>query len=244
MEKNLTIGSWNINWWYRKQSLDSSKWDYLDIDYFISECVNLNYDIYCIQEAHINDTYNQIEIIAKKLWYYFTYKILSPSHINEAMNLSLWIISRYPLLNIESYILPNPILGNTPHDKWFLKSDIVVWDESMTIITGHLTPFHAFWRSAFDEEYSEIQTSIIEYLSKYNAKKIIINWDFNCYDFDRYIGNTLSQKNLITITENNLITTPSGRPFDKIVIGNLKYKNLEIHKSLADHHLINIEVTL
>lgn len=164
---SIRIGTYNI------KSLNYGD----HVDDFINDIENLNLDVICLQEVDENarrsDNIDMVKEIARKgeyPYYYFfpTMWILDGYY-------GLGIVSKYPILEVESLHLPNTLLKEP---RILTRNIISVGQKELTIYNTHL--------SYENNEYRRNQISTIQNEIK-ETSNVIVTGDFNSWGDESYI---------------------------------------------------------
>jgi endonuclease/exonuclease/phosphatase family metal-dependent hydrolase len=244
----MRIATWNIGGCFI-YSKDKREFDLEDIDYFISELKKIKPDIVCLQEVHISKKRNQAELIANKLELYFCSTVIAKSHLKDNEDLSLAVLSKYPIITSRFIKLPNPNLTfvwrgkkASSHDKGFLESNVNCNKKKIRIFCGHMVPFHRFGRNFLEKEFKQIREKAQKSILK-NNQPVIVCGDMNFDDFDKAVPH-LFKKGFKDVYK-NIFTTPKKEKFDHIIISEeWKAVKSKVILGKADHYLCYADIEL
>ncbi len=245
----MRIATWNIGGGFVSSNSDL-EFDIENIGYFIRELKGINPDIVCFQEIHVSKENDQPKIIAKELGLGFvSTEIIADSHLKDGEQLSLSIVSKYPIISSKFRQLKNPNLQMIwrgkkalSHDKGFLEVQISYNKQNIRILCGHMVPFHKFHRNFLEDDFKQIRIQIEEIIREKNMPTIILA-DMNFEDTEKLIPRVFRQ-NYNSILS-NIPTTPKNKILDKILISKEWIcTNANICKGKADHYLCYADVKL
>ena len=241
MEK-IRIITWNIG---EDERNNDGKLTIDSYNYIVDTIKKENVDVICLQEAIVKSYYlpKISEYINPNtdLKYSVEYE-LSDSHINIGCKMGVVICSRYELTNTENVLLDNPNLifqvnENTTyysHDKGFIITNI----EEITLIAGHLLPFHIFKETPLN--YLNIfEKADAIFIKKYNEnEKIILCGDFNFGD-----GKSLFPKIMEKCKETIEVPTKNNKQSDHLIISDkIECLYSEVKDNIFDHKFIISEI--
>lgn len=241
MEK-FRIITWNIG---EDERNSDGKLTIDSYDYIVDIIKKENVDVICLQEAIVKSDYlpNVAEYITKNtdLKYSVEYE-LSDSHINIGCKMGVVICSKSELTNVEKILLDNPKLvysvnENTTyysHDKGFIICQI----QGMTLIAGHLLPFHIFKETPLN--YLNIfEKADDKFIDIYNKNEsVILCGDFN-FDDAKKLFPKIMEKCKETIEE----PTKNNKQSDHLIISNcLECTYSEVKNNIFDHKFIIGEI--
>ena len=104
----MKIATWNIGGGF-VYSEESSAYDVLDLDYFISVLRDVIADVICLQEVHyVSDCDNQAALIANALGMRHVVFPHAPSHMLKENQLSIAILSKFQLDEASLNLVSNP----------------------------------------------------------------------------------------------------------------------------------------
>ncbi len=245
----MRVATWNIGGGFISSN-QKHEFNTEDINYFIDELKKIQPDVICFQEIHVSENNNQPKVIAKALGYkFFKTETIADSHLKDGEKLSIAVISKYPIISSKFNKLPNPNLefiwnGEKAfsHDKGFLEVVINYQDTRITVLSGHLVPFHKFERDFLADEFKNIRTKI-EKIICHNKMPTVVGADLNFEDTYQLIPNVLNQGFKFIL--NNEPTTPKDRKYDKIIISSdWVFANSKIIQGKADHYLCFADIDL
>lgn len=201
-------------------------------------------DIITIQEAHGDDSDNQVAKIARELGYdYHFYDAISDSHIDGAYKLGNGLISKFPISNVQIGRFLNPEIhfeleGRKAftHDKGYGSCDIKIGDIAVHATSLHLIPF----RSVGLEFDSAIAQSILASIrSELSGTHIyqLIQGDFNIHaQTVRAYLEGLFNDNVLDEIELYKPTTPKSRMYDHVLYRGLKLKKFIVDSNVKTDH--------
>lgn len=238
----MRIITWNVGEDERntdgKLTLDS-------YEYIVRTIKEENADIICMQEAIIKSDYlpSIAEYITKNtdLKYFEEYE-LSDSHINIGCRMGVVICSKLKMSNTKNILLDNPNLvysvnENTTyysHDKGFIVVDI----EDVTLIAGHLLPFHIFKQDPLNylNIFEKADDKFIEIYQE--NENIILCGDFNFGDSKALFPKLMEKCKDVTNEP-----TKNNKQSDHLIISdNLKCIENKVKDNIFDHKFICGEI--
>ncbi len=192
----MKIITWNIGGAHTVNSAEQFDYDKEDLSYFVDAIRPLNPDVICIQESHTNDDDVLANRLAESLGLPYVFDApRSPSHIDENYQLSNAIISRYPIENKKSILLPDP-----PFELYFrdgkkarlFHTYVQTADiQGITVANTHLQPLHIFGYSYSEGEGKKFAEETEKILCDNLNSPLIFAGDFNApnllNDFPRLI---------------------------------------------------------
>jgi len=237
----MKIATWNIG---EDERYEDCKLTMDSYRYIIDTIKKEKLDIICLQEAITSsDILPTIASYIKEktdLKYHIEYE-LSDSHINIGSRMGVVICSKYEISNCELLPLENPYLvyskgENTTyysHDKGFIIASI----NSLTIITWHCLPFHAFKKDIL--EYLSIYQKADKTFEKlFRNNNVILCGDFNYDDIPIIFPNTM--KLGIDCIQ---CPTRKDKQLDHFIISkNIKCLHSEVIENPFDHKLGIFEI--
>lgn len=238
----MRIITWNIG---EDERNDNGKLTIDSYEYIVNTIKNENVDVVCLQEAIVKSDYlpSIAEYITKNtdLKYLVEYE-LSDSHINIGCKMGVVICSKYKVSENEKILLDNPNLvysvdENTTyysHDKGFIITNI----EGITLIAGHLLPFHIFKEDPLN--YLNIfEKADKKFIDIYNKnEKIILCGDFNYSDAKKLFPKIMEKCNE-TIEK----STKNNKQSDHLIISNnLECLYSDVKDNIFDHKFIICEI--
>lgn len=149
--EGLKVVSWNVAGGRPVESVDKL-FDYSgeNLLYFADQLAQVNPDVVCMQETHINDQRSIAEEIAILLGYQHVFDTpMSPSHIDHEYNLGLAVISKNPFTSKTYHVYPYPLfplvwpktgIEANRHDKMLQ----VVGVDGINIANTHMQPLRLF----------------------------------------------------------------------------------------------------
>ena len=243
MEK-IRIITWNVG---EDERNSDGKLTIDSYDYIVNTIKNENADIICLEEAIVKSDYllSIAEYITKNtdLKYSVEYE-LSDSHINIGCKMGVVVCSKYEIINIEKILLDNPNLvyqvnENTTyysHDKGFIIGNV----QGITLIAGHLLPFHIFKETPLN--YLNIFEKADDiFIKEYNEnERIIFCGDFNFGDAKKLFPKMM-EKCKETIEE----PTKNNKQSDHLIISDkLECLYSEVKENIFDHKFIISEIKI
>ncbi len=251
--------SWNIagGHTFKKSTEDAVSYEKENLGYFINEHKKVDADIVVLQEAHtpINPTEkSQAEIIAEELGYHVggNHPYQERSHIKAGNQLSLGILSRYPVGETTFHKVPNPHLtvvrpnGDTwtTFDVGFLSCVVDCKGINVNVLDGHMVPFHYFKRDFTEPEFASVRNSIIELYKSLGDEPTIAGADFNYNDVKKLLP-TIFEKDLYSEAFEEIETTPGRGQQDHVLFSrHWELKKFEVRKVIADHFVCIADLDL
>ncbi|HLD21327.1 MAG TPA: endonuclease/exonuclease/phosphatase family protein [Patescibacteria group bacterium] len=240
----MNIATWNIGSGFISE--DRTNYDRENLSYVISELQQAQCDLIFLQEvdsSSSNATDTQAHTIAHAL--HFPVVIshpLHPNHLKAGRELSIAILSKFPLHTTRFHAVPNPhITATGPNgkswssfDKGFLIATMEYENSLVNVVCGHMLPFHKFKRNFTEEEFSNIRVDIEQTLLSLPSRPTIMGVDMNFGDlhvltpalFDRFVD---------VFSED---TTPDYGQSDHILLSkDWDIKSHAILPGKADHYL-------
>lgn len=201
-------------------------------------------DIITIQEAHGDDSDNQVAQIARELGYeYYFYDAISDSHVDSAYKLGNGLISKFPISNIQTGRFLNPEIyfeleGRKAfkHNKGYGSCDIEIDDKSVHAVSLHLIPFRSVGLE-FDSETARNILASVESELKGGHSYELIQGDFNIHS--QTVGsylNRLFSSNALNEVELNEPTTPKGRMYDHVLYHGLRLEKFTVDSDVKTDH--------
>ncbi len=240
--ENFRIITWNVG---EDERNSDGKLTIDSYAYIVEIIKNENADIICLQEAIVKSDYlpSIAEYITKntELKYSVEYE-LSDSHINIGCKMGVVVCSKYKLANTEKVLLDNPKLvyqvnENTTyysHDKGFIITNV----EGLTLIAGHLLPFHIFKETPLNY-LSIFEKADDKFINIYN-ENIVLCGDFNFSDAKKLFPKMM-EKCKETIEE----PTKNNKQSDHLIISNkLECINSKVKENIFDHKFIVSEIKI
>ncbi len=248
---NLRTITWNIGGGkLLKQGEDPglmSSYSVDGIDVIAGQIAATNPDIVAIQEAHGNDSDNQIAQIAKELGYeHFFYDAITDSHIDPTYKLGNGLISRFPISNLHTGRFLNPELSFElegreafTHDKGYGSCMVKIGGTAIYTTTLHLIPFRSVGLEFDSETAQQILASVsAEVKDEEENEYRLIQGDFNISsDSVRpYLDDLFSAGKLDEVVLDQP-TTPKERMYDHVLYRGLKLGGFTINSDvLTDHY--------
>lgn len=111
----------------------------------------------------------------------------SPSHLDTSKFLGLAVLSRFPIVDYKTFLLPNPKLETDKPDgsHWIMfdkgaqKLTLNVRGRHLVVINLHYFPFHHFGRRMNEEAFADIRQSLVDTLMPRDNTPTILVGDFN-----------------------------------------------------------------
>lgn len=157
------------------------------IDYFKTKTI----DVLSLSEVHLEDkaTSAMVQRIAQALgMQHHASLALSNSHLDTSKQLGMAVVSRYPILEQEEFIIPSPKLEVTkPNgEKWTMfdkggqRATLDVDGKEVELVNFSYFPFHHFGRRVDEPDFAELRQQLVDVLlgSSKNTPTIITG-DFN-----------------------------------------------------------------
>jgi endonuclease/exonuclease/phosphatase family metal-dependent hydrolase len=245
----MRVATWNVGGGYVSTN-NNLEFNTENLDYFIDELEKVKPDITCFQEIHTSKRNDQPRIIANKLnTTYFKTASIASSHLKDGEELALSIVSNYPILYSKFHKLTNPNLKMifkgeevTSHDKGFLEIRVLYQGETISVLSGHMVPYHNFGRNFTEDEFKQIRGEIESLITK-TAMPTVICADMNFPNIEQLIPKVF-KKGYTSILDDEP-TTPKGKKLDKIIISkDWIYTKTGIVKGIADHYLCLADIEL
>lgn len=213
-------------------------------DYMTNLILENELDVVCFQEILMGDEYyhSMSKEIAEKSGLKFYRELpLSDSHIVKGRKMGVSIISKYPFISDEIFMLENPNITKVSksgtvyksHEKGFLITKIQTSTEEICCVTGHCFPFHSFDRDVMEFKYiyTNLEKELIKLLDENNH--IIIGADFNTTRLALLMPEVFKRYSSLV----NVPTRPNGRG-DDYILCDKKFINTEFRliKTCYDHY--------
>ena len=255
----MRFASWNIagGHTFSKSLEDGISYDGENLDYFIDELKKANADIIVLQESHTPIDEREIsqgKIIADALGFSLAgnHPYMNPSHIKPGNQLSLAVMSRYPVVETSFHKVPNPHLtimrpnGDVwkTYDYGLLNCVLNMEGTPINITDGHLVPLHYFKRDFAEPEFQPVRDDIENFFQTLSEQPTIVGCDFNYNDIQKLFPQ-IFENDLYRETFTGEETTPGRGQQDHILISkNWNIIKTEIRKVHADHLLCLADVEL
>ncbi len=247
---NLRTITWNIGGGkLLKQGEDPglmSSYSLDGIDVIAGQIAATNPDIVAIQEAHGNDSDNQIAQIAKELGYeHFFYDAITDSHIDPTYKLGNGLISRFPISNLHTGRFLNPELNFElegrkafTHDKGYGSCAIRIGDIAIYATSLHLIPFRSVGLDFDSDPAKEILASVSAELKDEQANEYrLIQGDFNINsDTVRDYLKELFDTDKLDEVALNQPTTPKERMYDHVLYRGLRLGSFSVDSDVLTDH--------
>ena len=160
------------------------------IEYITSLITKNQIDVVCFQEVLIGDEMNpsmSCMISEKCDLKYYKELMLSDSHIVHGRKMGVSILSKYPIVDSEVFMLENPNItcisksGSlyVSHEKGFLITKVLTDEGEICCVTGHCIPYHSFKRDSleFIRIFSKLEDRLLDLLD--SNSHVLIGADFN-----------------------------------------------------------------
>jgi len=254
----LKLLQWNIAGGQRRNNNDEPQIfdNYIvkDFQYFQDYIKKHNPDIVTFQESHTDkDKSNSLaKIASENLGYYYCNHDHADSHLNEKYRLSVSILSKYSLTDVNFTLFYNPMRRLTlsdgrvwiTHDKGLLSGTIRVEDKDIVLHTLHMVPFRKYEIELNSDTAKRIFSDVEKSINIKSSYGIVAG-DLNIDDksLKAYFENVFkSGYKEIELFEP---TTPKGRHYDHILYKGLNVENFTIDKTtLTDHYPLLVEFKL
>lgn len=240
---NLKVLQWNIGGSYIDSGL--GEYEKLDVSYVLNVIRNIDPDICCLQEVHINEELNQAEKIAKELGFYSVYDSYDDSHIEVGQKLSQAVLSKYKINNHDFKLFHNPLwefidsVGQrrVSHYKGITSCEIELPVGLITVQTLHLIPFRIFGKEPLSDESRLVKESIDSLINSYSGKSIVCG-DFNYSKEVKSLKDFLPNTFMSGFSETplNVPTTPRGGYYDRILYKGSLYKDVTVFNDVKTDH--------
>lgn len=256
--QQLRVGTWNIGGGF-VSSHQPLHFDTEDLSYFVTVLQPLACDVLCFQEVHtpmIPTQSCQAEALANALdmpyWIAIPCDSVQASHLKSDQWLSLAILSRWQLANINYILLPNPqlqakaVTGTTliSHDKGFLKTSLKFAEREVAVLTGHALPFGLFGRDIMEDVFQPIRSAMEQAILASIDQPTIVAGDLNYDVIESLLPNVFNVG--YTRTPVGVATEPSrGWQLDHILLSpHWQVQHSTVIPSLADHYFCYADIAL
>jgi endonuclease/exonuclease/phosphatase (EEP) superfamily protein YafD len=170
----------------------------------------------------------------------------SQSHIDETKDMTLCILSKYPISRPDFKFFYNPnYIKKTQNDVWksfhkgMLETKLDINGRDLYVTTLHLIPFKRFDVDPYSSAAAAVRDDIE---SKLKAKEChLIQGDFNVDDvsLQRFLPRFTSTVQEVPQTQ---ATTPSGHKYDHVLYKGMKHTSSKvITEALTDHYPVYTE---
>jgi len=148
-------------------------------------------DILSLCEVHMEDEQGNSEMVDRisaelNLPFYKCYS-QSPSHLDTSKYMGLAVLSRYPIEEYSTFLLPNPKLRVLRPDgtQWVMfdkgaqKLTLRLESSPLMVINLHYFPFHHFSHGIQEPQFSRVRRRLVNMLLKDTDIPTVITGDFN-----------------------------------------------------------------
>jgi endonuclease/exonuclease/phosphatase family metal-dependent hydrolase len=240
----MRIATWNISGGHKMRS--HNVFDYetgFQISYFANLLHKLSIDVACIQESQVGKKKSIAQLIAQFYDEYSVYETpMSESHIDKGYQLSLAILSKFPIRYAKSFQLPYPnfelsLPDGRPasrHEKYMQIASL----EHLNIINLFNHPME-YLGHAYETKLGQIYTKeLTDFLNEHIKLPLVLAGDFNTPNPAKTFSDTLDRFGLKDAVE-QLDTKPQGGGhLDCIFYSNgLIAKEGHVVKTQTDHFL-------
>lgn len=194
------------------------------VNYIVNLILEHKLDVVCFQEVLMGDEkYSSMsgEIAEKSGLKFYKELPLSDSHIVKGRKMGVSIVSKYPFVQSEIFMLENPHITKTSksgviyksHEKGFLISQIQTKAGEICCVTGHCFPFHSFDKDVMDFKYiyTKLEKKLLQLLDE--NSRIIIGADFNTTRLALLMPEVFKKYHSLV----DIPTRPNGRSDDYIL---------------------------
>ena len=251
----IRVATWNIGGGFVVS--DTQEFDTSDIKYFADELKKANCSLVFIQEAliaKIKGKSDQAEFLSQQLGLnYYTCVTISPSHLQVDQNLSLLILSAFPIENSTYIQIENPKLEVVGPDlvKWysfdkgFLVCTIKIQKKNVRVICGHFYPFIDFEHVPTEPRFAQLRKQMENTIlgEQFGKSTCIVGADMNWNDIRSLIPEVFS--NGFKSVFEQVSTTPDQGQLDYLIVSSdIKSGKYEVIPGIADHYLCVAELQL
>lgn len=256
----LSVGSWNIGGGILGES--HQRGATAELGHHIARLAQARPDVLCLQEAHEfhSGQRGQAARIAagtgvrwQRTW------AVSGSHLDPDADLSLAVLSRYPITRTRTVTFPNPGLSATGprgehwdmFDKGYLVTEIALPQDggmtgttdtsgptSVTVVDAHCFPFHYFGTTATDPRFTGLWAGFADdLLALARSGPTVVCVDLNHEPVGDVLG-ALFDGGVYAAAFSDTPTTPQGLQQDHIVhtTADLALVESSVVPTEADHH--------
>ncbi len=213
-------------------------------EYFVKIIDEINPDILLLQEVHFKDNYSFSQKYFSNYKYIFNSPI-SDSHNNPQFKLGLSILSKFEIINPETFLLINPDLTKVQTDGKIIKSHdkaVQVCNiNGINVANTQLLPLHVF-NTNYEKETIFTQQLEGQLLSILKTP-LIFAGDFNHpvpQDLFPGLFNKLAVKDCLS-GEPTFIYKNSN-PDHIFISKDMKVSNSKIQKTKTDHYLCIVKI--
>ncbi len=207
-----------------KEILEYKDKTFAPVNYIANLIIEYKLDVVCFQEVLMGDeNFSSMsgEIAEKSGSKFYKELPLSDSHIVKGRKMGVSIISKYPFVQSEIFMLENPHITKTSetgvvytsHEKGFLITRIQTRAGEICCVTGHCFPFHSFDRDAMDFMYiyAKLEKKLLKLLDE--NTHVIIGADFNTTQLASLMPEVFKKYHSLV----DIPTRPNGRSDDYIL---------------------------
>ena len=200
-------------------------------------------DVVCFQEILMADDENESMtrlIVNESGLKFYKELMLSDSHVVKGRKMGVSLISRFPIISSEVFMLSNPHITKMSesgmilqsHEKGFLILKLQVDMSEVCCVTGHCIPFHTFDRDVMD--FKHIYTALEERLIMLDSgmENIIIGADFNTTRLNKLMPEVFRRYKALA----DIPTRPNGRRDDYIFCDRNTEAEFSLIKTCFDHY--------
>ncbi|MFE2961131.1 endonuclease/exonuclease/phosphatase family protein [Nocardia tengchongensis] len=246
------VVTWNIAGGRRALSTDA--FDYADVDlpYFADQLRRLNPDVINVQESEIDTNGSTARELAELLGYPHVYETpMCPSHISNHKTLSLAVISRLPIDDARSQLLPTTRLDLRvggqpvePYDRYAQRVSI----GGINVVNLHPTPLgffgHSYEEGAGAEHAREIGAKVREMVGDDPG---VVAADLNTDRPAKVYGSTFEEMGMSAALEPDARTVPGWDGAPDQIYSSRDFQTVArvVEATDTDHHLVcaDLEVT-
>jgi len=148
-------------------------------------------DILSLSEIHLEDAEGNSEMVtrlSRELQLPYTACFAqSPSPLDTSKLAGLAVLSRFPIISQETFLLPNPRLeydrADGAHwvmfDKGAQRLSLALEDRRLDLVNLHYFPFHHFGRQANEADFAHVRHELVNVLVGSRQAPVIVTGDFN-----------------------------------------------------------------
>ncbi len=245
--------TWNINGGYGLNPDNTHQFlGYENLDYFIHKLKQIDADIVCLQEVHVNTERSQAQEIAKTLDYSAVFEsVASESHIDPRFQLANAILAKQDIDVTHSITLPQPqfplelpILASGERARIHDKVLQIVQINELMVSNTHLLPLHilgARWDNADGRNFA---TSIADVLKAELRTPLVLCGDFNFPNINDLMSDLIASFKLTDALPNEPSLPGFDLRIDYILASDeLKVRSSEIFPCYTDHFPCVVSLT-